>query len=258
MQTPAFVLVHSPLVGPLSWQPTAKSLRQKGHLVLVPSLGTSLDGGPPYYRQLARRVTSAVTEAGLGSPVVVAGHSGAGALLPAISGEADVHAAIFVDAILPHPGLSWFDTAPAALRQHLLDLARGAVVPRWNEWFPADALSALLPEAGLRERFVAELPELPVRYFEERAPEVPSWPPARCGYVQLSEPYQEFAAKAGRKGWPVIRENADHLAMLTQPDQMADILDQLGGLFADRIADQRDQPDLQFQQVEQTLRRRYG
>ena len=179
LHRPAFVLVHSPLVGPLSWEPTAKSLRRKGHLVLVPALGGGTDGGPPYYRKLARRVTSAVTEACPGSPVVLPGQSGAGALLPAIADEVDVHAAIFVDAILPHPGLSWFDTAPAELRQHLLELAHGALLPRWNEWFPADALSALLPEAS-------------------------------------------------RKGWPVRRENADHLAMLTRPDQMADVLDQLG------------------------------
>jgi hypothetical protein len=55
--------------------------------------------------------------------VVLAGHSGAGALLPAIVDEiaaggdaADVavHCAIFVDAILPHPGQTWFETAPTA------------------------------------------------------------------------------------------------------------------------------------------------
>lgn len=234
MKTPAFVLVHSPLVGPLTWEPTAESLRQLGHLVLVPSLAAGTDGGPPYYRELARRVISAVTEACLESPVVIAGHSGAGALLPAIADEVDVHAAIFVDAILPHPGLSWFDTAPAELRQHLLDIAHGALLPRWNEWFPADALSALLPEAGLRQRFAGELPELPVLYFEERAPEVPSWPPARCAYVQLSEPYEEFADEASRKGWPVRRENADHLAMLTRPGQMAEILDQLAKVLSGR------------------------
>lgn len=232
MQTPAFVLVHSPLVGPLTWEPTAESLRQKGHLVLVPSLGGGTDGGPPYYRKLARRVTSAMTEARLPSPVVIAGHSGAGALLPAIADEVDVQAVIFVDAILPHPGLSWLDTAPAELRQHLLDMAHEALVPRWNEWFPREALSALLPEADLRERFVGELPELPVLYFEERAPQVPSWPPARCAYVQLSEAYQEFADEAARKGWPVRRENADHLAMLTRPDQTADMLDELATVLS--------------------------
>jgi len=234
MQTPALVLVHSPLVSPLTWEPTAESLRQIGHLVLVPSLAGGTDGEPPYYRKLARRVTSAVTAARLGSPVVIAGHSGAGALLPGIAEEVDVHAVIFVDAILPHPGLSWFDTAPAELRQHLLDMAHGALVPRWNEWFPAEALSALLPEADLRERFVGELPELPVLYFEERAPEVPSWPPARCAYVQLSEAYQEFADEADGQGWLVRSENADHLAMLTRPDQMADTLDQLVKVLSGR------------------------
>lgn len=128
---------------------------------------------------------------------------------------------------MPHPGLSWFDTAPAELSQHLLSLARGDRLPRWNQWFPAEALSAEIGEAGLRERFVAELPELAVAYFEERAPHVRSWPPARCGYVQLSEPYQDFADEASRAGWLVRREDADHLAVLTRPDLMAGILDEV-------------------------------
>src|SRR5271170_1235421 len=105
------VLVHSPLVGPLTWEPTAKRLRQMGYQVLVPSLAGIVGGAPPYYRKLAGRAADA---AGTG-PVLVA-HSGAGALLPAIAEQTQARAAIFVDAILPHPGLSWFDTAARALR----------------------------------------------------------------------------------------------------------------------------------------------
>ena len=160
------------------------------------------------------------------------------ALLPAIAAEiaargdaADVavHGAIFVDAILPHPGQTWFETAPASLGEHLVGLAREGVLPRWNEWFPAEAVSALLPEAALRDRFVADLPELPLAYFYETAPLVPGWPPGHCAYMRLSEAYDEFADEAERLGWPVRREDADHLAMLTQPDRIAAVLDQLVG-----------------------------
>jgi Alpha/beta hydrolase family len=232
---PALVLLHSPLVGPLTWEPVAERLRNAGRAVVVPSLAGVTDGGPPYYRRLAARVAGEVVGACAGSRVVLAGHSGAGALLPAIAdeiavaGDAAVRGAIFVDAILPHAGQTWFETAPVSLGEHLVSLAREGVLPRWNEWFPAEAVSALMPEAALRQRFVADLPELPLAYFYETAPLVPGWPPAHCAYLRLSEAYDEFAAEAERLGWPVRREDADHLAMLTQPDRIAAVLDQLAG-----------------------------
>src|SRR5580658_7391758 len=235
---PALVLVHSPLVGPLTWEPVAKRLRSAGRVVVVPSLAGVTDGGPPYYRRLASRVAGEVAGACAGCRVVLAGHSGAGALLPAIAEEiavrgdaADVvvHGAIFVDAILPHPGQTWFETAPASLGEHLVGLARGGVLPRWHEWFPAEAVAALMPEVALRQRFVADLPELPLAYFYETAPLVPGWPPAHCAYLRLSEAYDEFADEAERLGWPVRREDADHLAMLTQPDRIGAVLEQLAG-----------------------------
>jgi Alpha/beta hydrolase family len=237
---PSLVLVHSPLVGPLTWEPVAERLREAGRAVVVPSLAGVTDGGPPYYRRLAGRVADEVAQACAGGRVTLAGHSGAGALLPAIAeaiagrgtdgaGRGEVCGAVFVDAVLPHPGQTWFETAPASLGEHVVGLARDGRLPRWNEWFPAEAVSTLLPEAGLRERFVADLPELPLAYFYETAPQVACWPPAHCAYLRLSEPYDEFADEADRLGWAVRRENSDHLAMLTRPDRIAAIVGQLAG-----------------------------
>ena len=42
---PALVLVHSPLVGPLTWEPVAERLRSAGRMVVVPSLAGVTDGG---------------------------------------------------------------------------------------------------------------------------------------------------------------------------------------------------------------------
>jgi len=99
--------------------------------------------------------------------VVLIGHSGAGALLPAAAEAAGmpVAAAVFVYAILPHPGASWFDTAPPVLREQLHGLARDGQLPAWHHWFPPDALTELVPEEDLRRRFIAELPRLPLAYF---------------------------------------------------------------------------------------------
>ncbi len=48
-----WMLVHSPLVGRLTWQPVAARLRQRGSPVVVPSLIEAFDSGPPYYCRLA-------------------------------------------------------------------------------------------------------------------------------------------------------------------------------------------------------------
>ncbi|MPY78988.1 MAG: alpha/beta fold hydrolase [Actinophytocola sp.] len=220
----SFALVHSPLVGPSTWAATASCVRRDGHRVVVPSLAGVVAGGPPYYARLADTAAAAIAE--VGGPCVLVGHSGAGPLLPAIA-EAlgdDVRAAVFVDALLPHPGRSWFDTAPAELRERLSGLAHAGWLPPWHEWFPPGTVDALLPDATVRESFFAEIPTLPLAYFEEVAPDAPSWHTVRCGYLRLSAAYDERANEAEQRGWWVHREDADHLAMLTQPDVIADVL----------------------------------
>jgi hypothetical protein len=226
---PMLVLLHSPLVGPLTWQPAATSLRAAGYRVAVPSLTGVVDTGPPYYRRLAGRVAGTIRQASPAGAVVLTGHSGAGALLPAVAEAtgAPLAAAVFVDAILPHPGVGWFETAPPELRAQLLGLARDGQVPAWNRWFPPEVVAGLLPEEALRQRFVAELPSLPLAYFQERAPVVRGWPPQRCGYLRLSGAYDEVADEAERLGWLVVREDADHLAMLTRPAAVSGLLDRL-------------------------------
>jgi hypothetical protein len=223
------VLVHSPLVGALTWQPVADELRTRRFEAVVPSLADGLVAGPPYHRAFADTVAASLAGLPRDGAVVLVAHSGAGALLPAITEAVDrpVTGAVFVDAILPASGSTWFDTAPAELGEHLRGLARDGVLPPWHEWFGPDALTDLLPDEDLRQRFAAGVPRLPLAYFEERAPEIADWPPPRCGYLQLSEAYDKETAEAGRRGWLVVREPADHLAMLTRPALVSDRLAQM-------------------------------
>lgn len=230
------VLVHSPLVGPMSWELTAERLRKKGHRVVVPSLAEAVDGGPPYYRRLAGAAASALDADGHHGGVVLVGHSGAGALLPVIAEALGdrVRGAVFVDALLPHPGQSWFDTAPPQLRDQLAGLARAGRLPRWNKWFPAEVLDALVPDAATRERFVSGLPELPLAYFDEPAPTARGGDAYGCAYVRLSDAYDQAAEEAERRGWRVDREDADHLAMLTRPGWVAEKVDRAAAAAAER------------------------
>ncbi|MDV6011747.1 alpha/beta fold hydrolase [Haloechinothrix sp. LS1_15] len=229
------VLVHSPLLGPCSWEPVALVLRQRGFTTAVPSMIDAVGGEPPYYPAMAGTVATRIIDefAATGvteippAEVLLVGHSGAGALLPTIAGAygGTVSGAVYVDALLPHPGRSWFDTAPVELAEGLRQLTVDGYLPPWHEWFPPEMLDPLLPGGTLRDRFLAEIPALPLAYFHERAPHDPPLPQRHCTYVQLSEGYRDASVAAERRGWIVFRTNADHLALLTQPETVADLVE---------------------------------
>lgn len=225
---PSLVLVHSPLVGASAWQSVARLLGTRGHMTVVPSLaGVSGDAGP-FYPRFASAVADDISRRG-DEPIVLVGHSGAGALLPAVAEatSATVVGMVFVDALLPHPGRSWFDTAPAEMRDQLRGLARQGMLPPWNEWFPPGTIEELLPDTALRESFREEIPRIPLAYFDEVAPDCPAPPPARSAYLQLSDAYAAEAGQAERDGRRVARSPAHHLAMLTAPEEVSATLDEL-------------------------------
>lgn len=222
------VLVHSPLVGPMTWQAVAQVLRNRGAPVLVPSLTQALRDGPPFYDALAGPVVRSVAALDVREAVLVV-HSGSGALVPSIveRAPAAVGAVIFVDALLPHPGVSWLEAAPAPLAEQLRQLASRGILPPWHEWFPGDVLSTFLPNARTRAAFVAEVPQLPLAYFDEKAPPGRRWEAVPCGYLRLSEQYDQQADQAERLGWPVLRHDGNHLGPIVAPDVVADLLETL-------------------------------
>lgn len=229
MEPPLLVLVHSPLVGPLTWRGCAAALRSHDRPVLVPTLAGVMNAAPPWIPKLAARVAETLSQARHKGDVALIVHSGAGSLVPAIRAAAgpSVTAAVFVDAVIPRPGRSWFDTAPPALSQRLREMNQDGVLPPWNEWFPAESIASHLPDEALRADFFAEIPRLPLAYFEEVAPAAEGWDSIRCGYLQLSQAYDETAREAAARGWPTRHEPTDHLAMVTQPEAITAAIDRV-------------------------------
>lgn len=212
------VLVHSPLVGPATWDAVAGPIQQHGHEVLIPDLTGAITDGPPYW---ARQV-AAITGSAAGQPVILVGHSGAGPLLAAAGQALDrVEGYLFVDAGLPFPGQNWLQTAPPELAEQVRAMTKGGWLPPWSQWWGADALAEVLPDPEVRKRFAADCPRLPLAMFEEVHPGAPGWPDAPCGYLRLSEAYQEPAEQAKVLGWPVTELDSHHLAMVTDPDLFA-------------------------------------
>src|SRR2546423_1904980 len=97
LMPPLFVLIHSPLVGPATWQPVADALARRGHPALVPSLLHVADAEPPAWRQVAAAVAAAVPG---DRPVVLVAHSNAGAFVPVIR-QALGHSVARAGVVLP-------------------------------------------------------------------------------------------------------------------------------------------------------------
>lgn len=218
------VLLHSPLTGTMIWQQLVPLLKAQGHDVSVADYHEALTGPPPYYEKIAHEIARQFRE-----PSVLIVHSGAGALVPAIAGKANgqISGAVFVDALLPHPGKCWFDTVPKTLATRLRALEFNGMLPPWNRWWPAGALEAMLPDTAMREAFVADLLSLPLHYFEEHAPDMPLPEGLVCAYLQLSPGYDTEATEALRLNWPALHLGMNHLAMLTHPMKVADALEAL-------------------------------
>jgi hypothetical protein len=223
----AFVLVHSPVTGPSTWRWVADELTARGHEVTVPSV-------PPAATALGWSAFVGAVGAlagGLDSPVLV-GHSGAGPLLPRIATRLRPRALVFVDAGVP-PEAGETSPVPAEFLEFLQGLANGGVLPPWSEWFGPDAMREQIPDGHKREIVSAELPALPLSYFQARVPVPAGWTSTGCGYILLSDAYAEEASKAAASGWPVVRLPGAHLDIVTRPAAIADaILSVAGDLSA--------------------------
>src|SRR5215469_3229729 len=214
----AFVLVHSPVTGPSTWRWVADELAARGHRVAVPAI-------PPAATALGwAAFVGAVgaLSAGIDNPVLV-GHSGAGPLLPRIGARIKARALIFVDADIP-PEDGETTLVPGEFLEVLRGLASGGFLPPWSDWFGPDSFQELIPDEQARRIVSAELPALPLSYFEARVPVPIGWTSTRSGYILLSEAYAEQASKAEASSWPVARLPGAHLDIVTRPAEIADAI----------------------------------
>jgi hypothetical protein len=105
----------------------------------------------------------------------------------------------------------------------LTGLARDGVLPPWSEWF--GPVAEPVPDRELRSTLAAEMPRLPVSYFEASVPMSHGWDRVPCGYVLLSETYRQSAAEARDRGWPVVEiPQGNHLTLATDPVTVAGAL----------------------------------
>lgn len=228
-----FVLIHSPLVGPLTWSHVAAELQTRGQDVLVPILEDSSESAEPFWKQHAESVSRSLAEFPRESHLTLVAHSGAGPLLPVIRDSIanPIHAYVFVDAGIPRAGASRLDLMktedPEWAAQFEQELANGARFPNWS----FEDLREVLPNESLRQQMVAELQPRGLGFFSEPIPVFDAWPDAPCIYIHFSRAYDQPAALAVEKGWIVEQLKAGHFHMLVDPGTVTDrIIDSLGSI----------------------------
>lgn len=220
-----WLLVHSPLVGPVIWNPVAAELRQRGQEAIIPDLTPAPIGGGNHAQLQAELVAAAVRQ----GPVALVAHSGAGPLLPLIAHRlaqqnVAVAASLFVDAGLPHPRQSALDVLPVPAAEQLRGMTVGGWLPPWTSWWPPGQLRVMLPDEQLRNLVVDTCPRLPLSLFTEVLPDMNEDELGVCSYVRLSSAYDAFADQAEQAGWSVRRLESHQLAVLTSPAEIVDTL----------------------------------
>ena len=218
----AFVLVHSPSVGPLTWAPVETRLKAAGATAVVPSLLGVADAGPPFWPFVTEAVGRAIGQLPRSQPVVLVAHSNAGLFVPVIA-EASrprVAGCLFVDAALPaRTGPT--PVAPPELLDFLRPKVTGGRLPPWTQWWDETDIAPMFPDPQTRRAVSAEQPRLPLRYYEEQVPVPDGWDTAPCGYLLFGPPYDQAAQDARERGWAVDHVPGHHLHQLVAPDAVA-------------------------------------
>ncbi|WBB91321.1 alpha/beta hydrolase [Verrucosispora sp. WMMC514] len=217
---PALVLLHSLLLGPVTWAPVAARLRALDAAAVVPSLvHVAAVGEPPFWPGVAAAVSDSVSQLPDGQPIVLVAHSNAGLVVPAVVPAAGrpVVGCLFVDASLP----SRSGPTPAASPERLAYLRSVATegrLPQWTTWWEEEAVASLLPDPRTRSMVSAEQPRLPLSYYEQQFPVPAGWDDRPCGYLLFGPPYDRMAQESRTRGWSVAEVPGGHLHQLVDPD----------------------------------------
>ena len=221
-----YVLIHSPLVGGLTWTLVAEQMWQHGYSVIVPILSDLEISKDPYWKQHADSVAQALVDIPPGTNVILVAHSGAGPLLPIIRQNIPnrIRAYVFVDAGIPRDGATRLDLMrsedPEWAKGFEESLQSGEQFPKWS----IDNLREIVPDENLRKKLVAEIRPRGLDFFTEPIPVFHGWPDAPCVYIQFSTPYERPAAQGSQAGWQIYKLSVGHFHMLVDASAVTDII----------------------------------
>jgi hypothetical protein len=224
----SYVLLHSPLTGPVAWGRLPTLLREHKYDVIV--INVQDDDEAPFAERYVTLAAAQISVAEPAPPTVFVAHSGAGPLLPPISSTLPragrpPGGCVFLDAGIPRTGqpsrldlLREEDRNLAAEFRDSLDA--GARFPTWT----VDELADIIPNRDDRIDLVQSLRPRGCDFFTEPLPVFDIWPDAPCGYLRTSAAYDHWTRIAEQHGWPVVRLDLGHFPALANPEATLDAL----------------------------------
>lgn len=215
---PEFVLIHSPLVGPTSLAPTSAVLQSHGFVVHVPTPDPAC--GLSSWRDWPHGLQNSLPKI---DDAILVGHSAGGLLAAYLAGTLKARAFICLDAMMPpERGL----TPP--VDPEFMNFVRSlpteeGMLPIWTDWWDADLLANAPLDMNTKAMFIAELPRLPLTWFDD-AFEMPDWSSSARGFIQTSPVFDNEAIRAEGRGWPMICLKGTHLHPALAPTETAGAL----------------------------------
>jgi len=228
-----FVLVHGSHDGGWVWQKLSPLLRAAGHAVYTPTLTGLSDRS--HLLNCGVTLTTHITDvANLLfyedlSEVALVGNSYAGMVITGVAAKIPerLKLVVYLDAYLPDDGQSELDLWPAEMRAAIEAdeaAARGLRQP------PPPAIFGII-DPEMAEWVAARTTPQPLATYTEPV----SVGSARSGAIRYAfihcargqvttSIFAPFAAKARAYGWDVRELAADHVAMLTAPHELAELL----------------------------------
>jgi hypothetical protein len=221
-----YALLHSPLVGPFTWQLVQEEMKRRGIKAIVPALVDRPNSIQPYWQQHAESFAESLHLIPQDRSMVLVAHSGAGPLLPVLRKSMfhPIHAYVYVDAGIPLDNLSRIDLMrledPQWADQFHQSLLSGEKFPAWNE----EDLREVIPHDLSRRKMIAEINPRSLNFFTEPIPVFSGWPEAPCAYIKFSESYEWDFKQAKQADWPLREVNAGHFHMLVDPLVVTDMI----------------------------------
>jgi pimeloyl-ACP methyl ester carboxylesterase len=199
-----FVLVHMSCAGAWAWGEVPQRLRAAGHEVVASDLDLSAGQTPTSH--------AAAVEVPGDDPVVIAGHSYGGMVVPVLADRLRerVRSLVVIDGLMPDPGDSAASLRPAgtAARREQARETGGYWHPEVDD-LPVEWTS----------RFVG----MPISAWEAPVDFSPLDVP-RTFVLCLRDPMADQAERAGQRGWTVIEVDDHHELPLRDPELCARLL----------------------------------
>lgn len=233
-----FVLVHGSSCGGWVWQRLAAHLRAGGHDVYAPTLSGM--GDRSHLLHCGINLTTHITDVAnlLAfedlSEVVLVGNSYAGMVITGVATRVPerLGRVIYLDAYIPDDGQSEFDLLPAEIRaaREADAAAHGGVLQ------PPPLAIFGVTDPALLQWAQSRMTPHPVATYAEPVPAGDARSAAlprtfiHCTGNPATTPdlFASSAQRARARGWRVHDLAAGHLAMLTAPRELADLLHELG------------------------------